>query len=105
MDFWREVQSLVGRNLQTLDQGKPFEVILVKDGVVIVRVGSSGKERKIRRKQIEPAWNELIRRSVLARTTIRDQYSKFNPAYIAAILAALPGIEYTQKPIILRLAK
>jgi hypothetical protein len=55
-------------------------------------------------KEIELAWNHLEQHKELTRTEVRDLgYSNFNPAYVVAIFANLPGGTHSIRPIILRL--
>jgi hypothetical protein len=99
MDVWTEIEKLQGKTLKTLVQNKPFDVVLVGNRRVIVRPHVSGVERPIRREAIEGAFGELVLRGELTRSEIRERYSNFNPAYVAAILAALPGVTHILKPI------
>jgi len=102
MDVWTEVEKLQGKTLKTLAQNKPFDVVLVGTQRVIVRPHVRGVERPIRREAIEDAFGELAMRGELTRSEIQERYSNFNPAYVAAILAALPGVTYSLNPIRLR---
>jgi hypothetical protein len=99
MDAWTEIKALVGKTLRTLDQNNAFDVIAVTDQAVVVCPRASGKERTIKRGEIEPAFRELVARGMIQRTDVRDRYSNFNPAYVAAILAALPGVRHSVRPI------
>ncbi len=99
MDVWRAIEQLEGRTLHTLDRNNAFDVGAVAEGYVIVCPHASGKERRIGRDEIEPTYQELATRGMIERADIRERYSNFNPAYVAAILAALPGIRHSSKPI------
>lgn len=99
MECWEEIHKLKARTLTTLDQGKPFDVVDVTERVVIVRPHAHGNERRVGRKRIEGAYNELMTKREITRGTIRAKYSDFNPAYIAAILATLPGVTHATRPI------
>ena len=47
-------------------------------------------------------YNYIRKHGKLTRAEIRDHnYSNWNPAYIAAILASSPEIDYTTRPITL----
>ncbi len=105
MDVWTEIKALVGQTLRTLDQNNAFDVLAVTDQAVVVCPRASGKERKVKRGEIEPAFHELVTRGMIQRTDIRDRYSNFNPAYVAAILAALPGVRHSVRPICLFYAR
>jgi predicted RNA methylase len=64
-----------------------------------VLILETGTEWKPPREQVKRAWRELLRRGELPRTWIRDEISEYNAGYIAAILAALPGVTYQTEPI------
>lgn len=102
MNVWSVIQQLEGRTLHTLDQNKPFDVVAVTEQTILVQSYASGKERRIKRDEIAPAYEELHTRVVVERADIRERYSNYNSAYVAAILAALPGVRHSVQPIRLR---
>ena len=53
--------------------------------------------------EIDGAYRYLLSNKEITRTTIEAEYSPRNPVYVAAILAALPGVRYKIRPIRLRL--
>jgi len=95
---WGEVAKLEGRELATLDREARFRVKGINEREVVL-VLETGTEWKPPREQVERAWHELLRRGELPRTWIRDEISEYNAGYIAAILAALPGVTYQTEPI------
>jgi hypothetical protein len=97
--FWAEVTKLVGKELKTLDRENPFQVLRITDTTLEIQVGHTGQLRTIQHEEIEDAWRELSTQRKLTRIDIRDQYSEFNPAYVAAILAALPDVTHKIHPI------
>jgi hypothetical protein len=99
MNIWPEIEKLQGKTLNTLDSKKPFDVVYVGEQRVIVRPHVRKVERPIRRECIEGAYSELRLNGEISRCDIRDRYTNFNPAYVAAILASLPGVTYLLKPI------
>lgn len=105
MDCWMQIRALKGKTIRTLDRGNPFDVLDVTENAAIVRPHENMKERNVPREEIESAYNELVAKRELTRVTIREKYSQFNPAYVAAILAALPNVSSRAKPIRLHLAK
>jgi hypothetical protein len=105
MKLWSEISKLEGKTLRTLDRNRPFDVVKVGVREVIVRPHVRGIVRTIHRDAIEDAFSELAARGKMARTDIRNRYSDFNPAYIAAMLAALPGVKVFKKPIRLEYSK
>jgi hypothetical protein len=99
MDIWAEVGRLHGKTLKTLDRGQAFDLVAVTDAGAHVRPHISDKERVIQRKEIEAAGRALVAKGTLSRTEIQQRYSLFNTAYVAAILAALPGVTHRVRPI------
>ncbi len=96
-----ELHKLIGHTLHTLDRNQPFTIQNLAPGQIKIIVGSTGNSRSIPLAQIEAAWQELVEAGELSRATIRAKFSSFNPAYVAAILAVLPGVTYENKPITL----
>ena len=92
MNIWNEINKLAGQTLKTLDQRKPFDVVEVNDYAVVVRPHISGIERKISRNTVENAYRKLATAGEISRTEIRENFNQFNPAYVVAILAALPNV-------------
>jgi len=101
MDLWGEINQLEGKIIRTLDQRKPFEVVDVNDKAVIIKPFVRGIERRIPRKEIEESYRELVALGQLSRSQIMDLYSPWNPAFVTAILAELPHVTHTVRPIIL----
>ena len=99
MDRWTEIAKLIGRTLKTLEQERPFDVVDVTHDEVTVRPTINDNERRIPREEIEGAFDELITLGVISRVDIEARYSRYNPAYVAAILAEMPGVQYSVKPI------
>ncbi len=100
MDLWSEIKQLEGKVLKTLLQGKKFEVVEVRDSGVIIRPLVRNKIIKIPRKGIESAYYELTSQCQISRNRIMAEHAHWFPAHVAAILANLPGVTYTVKPII-----
>ena len=98
--FPSELKKLAGQTLHTLSRHQPFDVVSVDAYEVEIYVRSSGKKRRVPMTEIEPAWRDLRRRGELTRAEIEEHWSPRNPAYVAAMLAALPGVTYVSKPII-----
>jgi len=102
MDYWPEIAELKGRTFKTLDQKKPFDVVAITDQTVIIKPHASSKERFIDRQEIEGAFNHLMRQGQISRTEIQAKFSPRNPVYVATLLAALPQVECSVRPIELR---
>lgn len=96
---WGEIAKLVGQRLETLDEGNRFKVVKVGENHVELLLSRTGNPRRIERGEIEAAWDQLIREGSISRSTIHRKYSEFNPPYVSAILAALPGVTHKTKPI------
>jgi len=101
MGIWQEVHNLQGTIIKTLDRNNPFEVSYVGNDSVVVTPLVSGKARPISRDTIQSAYNELVLRGSLSRVEIQKKYSRFNPAYVAAILSKCQGVSFRIRPIVL----
>lgn len=99
--LWSLVRPLAGRTLSTLDQKKPFTITAVTVDKVIMTPHTTDIERAISRDEIDGAWLELLQRGEITRQEIQDNHSGWNPAYVAAILAEMPGVTYKIRPIVL----
>lgn len=103
MDLAVELRKLQGKRLTTLYQNKPFEITQVSTNQIILKT-SKESQRPIPLKEIASAWKHLEKHKKLTRSQVRDLgYSEFNPAYVVAILASLPGVKHSLGPIILTL--
>ena len=99
-DFRSQLKKLAGRTLQTLSRHRAFDVISVDTYEVALHLRSTGKKRRVPLVEIEPAWRHLRHHGRVTRTEIQERWSPRNPAYVAALLAALPAVTYTSKPVI-----
>ncbi|MCX6068446.1 MAG: hypothetical protein NT121_22305, partial [Chloroflexi bacterium] len=75
------------------------DIVAVNEHKVTVRPHETQVERNIPRNQIEDSYHSLALSGQITRVEIHKNFSNFNPAYVAAILAALPGIEHSNTPI------
>ena len=96
--FWPSICTLDGRELKTLERGRPFEVLDVTGGHVVLSPVASGKPRKIRRGTLEQAFGALLDRRELTGVEIAGEFSAFNAVYVAALLAALPDVAVCVHP-------
>lgn len=94
MNLRYEVEKLTGKTLATLYKQKRFDVLAVRSTQILLFIQATEKERKVRWQEIEPAWKLLQRQGQLTRVEIRDNFTVANPAYVAALLAALPGVSH-----------
>jgi hypothetical protein len=97
--LWLNLHTLQGRELKTLEQGKPFMVQEVLGDRVLLAPMVSGKQRTIRRKTLETAFNALVEQRELTSLEIAQEFSPFNAVYVAALLAALPDVAACTRPI------
>jgi hypothetical protein len=102
LSCWAEVKKLVGLSLKTLAQHKLFDILAITENHLTIRPQSSGKKRRIHRKEIDKAFNELVAARELSRSDIEKRFSPRNPVYVAAILAEMPDGSFSDKPITLR---
>lgn len=98
--FLSELNQLSGRTVYTLSRNRPFAVVSVDMYEAEIRVQSTGKSRRVPLTEIETAWRSLHNKGELTRAEIQEHYSPRNPAYVAAMLAAMPGVSYVSKPVI-----
>ncbi len=94
MNLRHELKKLTGKTLTTLYKQKRFDVLEVNFKQILLFIQATGKERKVRWEEIEPAWKMLQRQGELTRISIRDNITVVNPAYVVALLAALPGVTH-----------
>jgi len=95
--IWSVVRDLQGRSLVTLAQEKPFTVEAVTDSTVVVTPETRFR-RPIARRDLERAWDHLVKTGSLTLTDIGG----WSSAYAAAILAQAPGVAVETGPIRLR---
>ena len=99
MGVWQQVEYLKGHSLKTLEQHKPFELMEVTSDDLQIFVYSNLRKRRIKRLEIEGAWQELLGEGSITSSDIKKRHSKNNATYISAIIAALPGVTHQVKPI------
>jgi len=88
---WEFLHSRIGTTYLTLDQGHPFVLLSVSANAIVIRIGRTNRERSIRRSELEDSWNHLTSRRRLSRVEVRRLHSPYNPAYVVALLASVPG--------------
>ncbi|MDY6867030.1 MAG: hypothetical protein SVT56_03875 [Chloroflexota bacterium] len=97
--LWSNICTLDGRELKTLERGRPFDVVRVGEAGVVLSPAVSGKRRRIQRETLEGAFGALLARRELTGMEIADEFSAFNAVYVAALLAALPDVAVCTHPI------
>lgn len=101
MQFWSKILQLEGQTLKTLDKNKIFDIVCVTERSIILNVHASDKDRLVHHDEIEGAYKELFKCGQITRNEIQKKYSPRNPAYVAAILSTLPGVQHSLNPITL----
>lgn len=96
--FWPSICMLDGRELKTLERGRPFAVESVNEAGVVLSPLVSGKPRTIQRETLEDVFGALLERRELTGAAIADEFSPFNAVYVAALLAALPDVAPCTRP-------
>lgn len=98
---WERVGQLEGQTLRT-KTGKPFLVVSVDRQSVTVEPEQTGTPRRIRRSEVEAAYNlHLSSEELTASRLVKEQVTGFNPVYIVAMLKAIEGasnVEPASKP-------
>jgi hypothetical protein len=97
--IWEEIVKLNGRTLYTLDRQKPFTTVSVTESNVVVRPRETGKERSIPRAGIEGAHRQLVAAGRLTLAEIEKGFAPLNPAYVASLLAEIPGVAVSTRPL------
>lgn len=97
MDLWSEIGRLKEQTLRTLSRNNAFDIVEVSRHRVIIIPHATGHERTIASLEIEGAFNEIVSSKEITRNDIQQQHSSFNPAYVAAILAALPDVKVVSR--------
>lgn len=93
------LEFLKGETLQTLAQGKKFDILNVDYKGIDILVHSTNRERYITKIEIEKSWEILISNESLLGTYILNEVPSRSSAYIAAMLAQLPEVSYSLRPI------
>ena len=103
MEIWKTIEKLTGTELATLDRRRQFVITAATDDTLLIKVKSTSQPRSIARQEIETAWQALETQNELSRSEIEERFSPRNPAYVASVLAMLPGVQVSTRPIVLRL--
>lgn len=86
---WERVRRLEGETLATLQQGKPFTVVEVRDDCVLVRPeDGGGAVRSVRRDRVEHVAGLGLAADELAHRVRQEYPDSRNTSYIAAIVSA-----------------
>ncbi|MDB5761632.1 MAG: hypothetical protein JWQ21_627 [Herminiimonas sp.] len=97
MTFWADLSRLSGRTLKTLGHGKVFDVLDINEKHVIVKPHATGSERTIHRQDFQYVFDTISLQGSIDLKGIRH-FSEMNPVYIAAMMAALPYITFSNRP-------
>jgi len=99
MNIWEEIEKLNGQTLRTLDQRRPFDILSIDSTELVILPRSTKIERPIRREGIEAAYRHLIVTGQLTVKEIEEEFTPRSQVYTAAILAELPDIHHSLRPI------
>lgn len=102
-DLWREIAALPEEQ-HTLSRGQSFRIREVNRERIIL-VLSNNREIRITRDELLSAFDSLERNGELRLKEIDVNFAYFKSAYVAALLAQLPGVEYSTRPISLRMRR
>lgn len=97
---WLDVAGLHGSTLVTLGEHKSFRLNVLDDSAHVFHF-DNGKMYRIRRVDIEDAYDDMILLGSISLKEIQKWYSPFTASYVAAILAMLPNIRVHIRPIVL----
>ena len=99
-----QLKRLEGKTLETLDHHKKFTIFTVDHRGILINVNSTQIDRQILKNQIEDSWEYLQKNGEMTAVYVLDQGCR-SSAYVVAILAEIPGVTYTIRPIRLRYSK
>lgn len=89
--LWEQVKQLEGRTLRT-KYGKAFQVASVDDRYVTVIPDQTGTPRRIRRIEMESAYDlHLPLENLTAKRLVEERVTAFNPVYLVSMLKAIAG--------------
>jgi hypothetical protein len=103
MGIWNQLDYLMGQSLKTLERDQPFEILEITPSAIQIIVYSTKETRRIDRGKLEGAWMQLNKQGTISGTSLLDDFSSSNYAYIAAIMAAMPGVSYRADPLELQI--
>jgi len=98
-DLWTWIAAWQGERLRTLAQGRSFSIVALTDSAVIIRIGRSGRARRIRREELEGAYHDLLEHGEIGANWIRRKHAPWNSSFVSALLARLPEVQYDLRPI------
>ena len=103
-EAWDKVKKVFENKerLWTLSETKrksEFELIDFFEDYITIKT-SANKIRRINRDEIENSYDYLLKNGKITRKQIMRDFSTFNPAYVAAIIASFENVAYNLEPII-----
>ena len=88
-DFWTKIVALQGQTVRTV-RGRRFTIDLVTNSSVIVTPASTGYSRTIERFRLENGHARKRSGTLLRPSDVQKEgISRFNSAYVAAIVNAI----------------
>jgi hypothetical protein len=96
-----EIAKLKGQTLETLAQHKKFTIVDVTEKNVVIRLEAIGLNVSISyQEEIYPACKLLYTHHEITLQDFQKTWAAYDTSFISAILAKLPGVRYTTKPVI-----
>ncbi|MHA1279491.1 MAG: hypothetical protein ACTSQ8_20005 [Candidatus Helarchaeota archaeon] len=96
----QNLSCLIGEELFTLSILRSFKIVRIGEESIEIET-STGNSRIIQFNALERSWDHLVTHGSLTRVAIRDKFSNYNPAYVAAILSHFPNVSFNSNPITL----
>lgn len=98
---WDAIKKLEGQTVETLALHRKFRILEVTENIILIEPESTKNKRPINfENELAPAYKALKTRRRLTLKDVRE-WSEFSTAFVCAILAQLPRVRYTLKPITL----
>ena len=99
------IEFIKGQTLNTLARKVKFDILDVDKMGIDIFVHSTKHERHISRREIEKSWEYLVTTGNISAAYIMNSVPSRSSVYIAAILAQLPEVSYSVRPVVLTLKK
>lgn len=98
-NLWAEVTCLKGIVLKTLELRNPFTITQVEEDRLAIQQLSSGRERFLGRDVVFQSFFLLKERGEISCRDVAQIAGDKNAAYLATLLAAMPDVAVSHKPI------
>ncbi|MGH3266058.1 MAG: hypothetical protein ACRDNS_29155 [Trebonia sp.] len=95
MDARAHLNTLVGKSIHTIGQGRPNRILAVDGGEVLVATDQSPNGQRVAIAKVQAAMDMLERTGDLL---IDKKLVGYRSAFIGAVLATLPGAVVSTRP-------